>query len=241
MHFIEQVHQAGRNDLALSQWRLRRLLPRPAHSFHGPGEGVQADQRLRARTGWAMRRTRSCSGSMARRFSRRKDLEAHFKRLEEASRRATIACWASSSTCFRIQELAGAGLIFWHPKGGMVRKPMEDWMREECIRRGYVWSLPRTSCGASCGRSAGTRASTRRICITPMELDDAEYRLKPMNCPGHILIYKNTPEQLSRSAAALCGIRQRLSLRALGHHARPAARARLYAGRCAYLLHAGAD
>ena len=38
---------------------------------------------------------------------------------------------------FSIQEVAGAGLIFWHPKGGLIRKTMEDWMRDECIRRGY--------------------------------------------------------------------------------------------------------
>jgi threonyl-tRNA synthetase len=38
---------------------------------------------------------------------------------------------------FSIQELAGAGLIFWHPKGAMIRKLMEDWMRDECLRRGY--------------------------------------------------------------------------------------------------------
>jgi len=57
------------------------------------------------------------------------------------------ACWASNLNLFSIQELAGAGLIFWHPKGGIIRKIMEDWMREECLRRGYVpWSSLHMSC-----------------------------------------------------------------------------------------------
>ena len=38
---------------------------------------------------------------------------------------------------FSIQELAGPGLIFWHPKGGIIRKEMEDWMREQYMKRGY--------------------------------------------------------------------------------------------------------
>ena len=38
---------------------------------------------------------------------------------------------------FSIQELAGPGLIFWHPKGGIIRKEMEDWMRDEYLKRGY--------------------------------------------------------------------------------------------------------
>ena len=95
---------------------------------------------------------------------------------------------------FTIQEVAGAGLIFWHPKGGMVRKIMEDWMREECLRRGYdgVYAARDAARAVEDQRPRGLLLA--RICIPPMELDDAEYRLKPMNCPGHILIYKNSPK-----------------------------------------------
>ena len=62
-----------------------------------------------------------------------------------------------------------------------------------------------------------------------------------MNCPFHILIYKDSAALLSRSAGAPGRAGHRLSLRALGRDARPAARARLYPGRRAHLLHAGAD
>ncbi len=69
-------------------------------------------------------------------FFSQKDLDAHFARLEEAARRDHRVL-GKQLDLFSIQELAGAGLIFWHPKGAIIRKVMEDWMRDECLRRGY--------------------------------------------------------------------------------------------------------
>src|ERR1700751_2511790 len=63
-------------------------------------------------------------------FFSKKELDEHFARLEEAARRAPRVL-GKQLDLFSIQELAGAGLVFWHPKGGIVRKTMEDWMREE--------------------------------------------------------------------------------------------------------------
>ena len=84
---------------------------------------------------------------------------------------------------------------------------MEDWMRDECIRRGYELVYTPHIMRRELWKIIRPRGLLRaRTCITPMELDDAEYRLKPMNCPGHILIYKNSPQQLSRSAA--CATRE---------------------------------
>ena len=74
-----------------------------------------------------------------------------------------------------------------------------------------------------------------------MELDDAEYQLKPMNCPFHILIYRDQHAELSRPARAAGRARHGLSVRAFGRHARPAARPRLHPGRRAHFLHARAD
>ena len=70
-------------------------------------------------------------------FFSQKDLDAHFARLEEAAKRDHRVL-GKQLDLFSIQELAGPGLIFWHPKGAMIRKIMEDWMREECLRRGYL-------------------------------------------------------------------------------------------------------
>jgi threonyl-tRNA synthetase len=125
-------------------------------------------------------------------FFNGKDLEAHFKRLEEIKARDHRVL-GKQLDLFSIQEVAGAGLIFWHPKGGLIRKTMEDWMREECIRRGYNMVFTPHIMRRELWKISGHEGYYSENMYPPMELDDAEYRLKPMNCPGHILIYKSNP------------------------------------------------
>jgi threonyl-tRNA synthetase len=125
-------------------------------------------------------------------FFSQKALDEHFARLEEAARR-DHRLLGKQLDLFSIQELAGAGLIFWHPKGAIIRKVMEDWMREECLRRGYSLVFTPHVMRRELWRISGHEGFYAGNMYTPMELDDAEYRLKPMNCPGHILIYKNSP------------------------------------------------
>jgi threonyl-tRNA synthetase len=126
-------------------------------------------------------------------FYNAKDLEAHFKHLEEIKARDHRVL-GKQLDLFSIQEVAGAGLIFWHPKGGLIRKAMEDWMREECIRRGYHMVFTPHIMRRELWKISGHEDVYAENMYPPMELDDAEYRLKPMNCPGHILIYKSTPK-----------------------------------------------
>jgi len=126
-------------------------------------------------------------------FFSQKDLDAHFAHLEEAARR-DHRLLGKQLDLFSIQEVAGSGLIFWHPKGGIIRKVMEDWMREECIRRGYSLVYTPHVMRRELWKISGHEGFYAGNMYTPMELDDAEYRLKPMNCPGHILIYKNSPK-----------------------------------------------
>jgi len=125
-------------------------------------------------------------------FFNSKDLDAHFKRLEEIKARDHRVL-GKQLDLFSIQEVAGAGLIFWHPKGGRIRKTMEDWMREECIRRGYEMVFTPHIMRRELWKISGHEGYYSENMYPPMELDDAEYRLKPMNCPGHILIYKSSP------------------------------------------------
>jgi threonyl-tRNA synthetase len=125
-------------------------------------------------------------------FFNTKDLDAHFKRLEEIKARDHRVL-GKQLDLFSIQEVAGSGLIFWHPKGGLIRKTMEDWMREECIRRGYDMVYTPHIMRRDLWKISGHEGFYSQNMYPPMELDDAEYRLKPMNCPGHILIYKNSP------------------------------------------------
>jgi len=126
-------------------------------------------------------------------FFSQKELDAHFARLEEAAKR-DHRLLGKQLDLFSIQEIAGAGLIFWHPKGGIVRKAMEDWMRDECLRRGYLLVYTPHVMRRDLWKVSGHDGVYSKDMFPPMKLDDAEYRLKPMNCPGHILIYKNSPK-----------------------------------------------
>ncbi len=126
-------------------------------------------------------------------FFSKKDLDAHFTRLEEAAKR-DHRLLGKQLDLFSIQELAGAGLIFWHPKGAIIRKVMEDWMREECLRRGYQLVYTPHVARVNLWQTSGHEGFYAANMFTPMELDDANYRMKPMNCPFHILIYKNSPK-----------------------------------------------
>jgi len=126
-------------------------------------------------------------------FFSKKELDAHFARLEEAAKRDHRVL-GKQLDLFSIQELAGPGLVFWHPKGALVRKVMEDWMREECLRRGYQLVYTPHVARVNLWQTSGHEGFYAANMFTPMELDDANYRMKPMNCPFHILIYKNTPK-----------------------------------------------
>src|SRR6202030_4381211 len=125
-------------------------------------------------------------------FFNAKDLDAHFKRLEEIKARDHRVL-GKQLDLFSIQEVAGARLIFWHPQGALIRKTMEDWMREECIRRGYHMVFTPHIMRRELWKISGHEENYSENMYPAMELDDAEYRLKPMNCPGHILIYKKSP------------------------------------------------
>ena len=125
-------------------------------------------------------------------FFSQKELEEYLNRLEEAKRR-DHRLLGKQLDLISIQEVAGPGLIFFHPKGALVRKQLEDWMREQYLARGY--SLVNTPHVAreSLWNISGHLENYKESMFTGMELDDGVYRLKPMNCPMHILIYKDSP------------------------------------------------
>jgi len=124
-------------------------------------------------------------------FFSKKDLEAHLHQQEEAKKRDHRVL-GQQLDLFSIQELAGPGLIFWHPKGAIIRKEMEDWMRNEYIKRGYSLVYTPHVMRKQLWQTSGHEGYYAQNMFDVMELDDAEYRLKPMNCPGHILIYKDS-------------------------------------------------
>ena len=124
-------------------------------------------------------------------FFSKKDLDAYLNSLEEAKKRDHRTL-GKQLDLFSIQELAGPGLIFWHPKGGIIRKQMEDWMREEYIKRGYSLVYTPHVARRQLWQTSGHEGYYAQNMFDVMELDDAEYRMKPMNCPFHILIYKDS-------------------------------------------------
>src|ERR1700741_5118894 len=124
-------------------------------------------------------------------FFSKKDLDAYLNSIEEAKKRAHRVL-RQQLDLFSIQELAGPGLSFWHPKGGIIRKEMEDWMREEYLKRGYSLVYTPHVARRQLFFTSGHEGYYAQNMFDAMELDDAEYRLKPMNCPGHILIYKDS-------------------------------------------------
>src|SRR5579864_5363271 len=124
-------------------------------------------------------------------FFSKKDLDDFLKHIEETKKRDHRVL-GKQLDLFSIQELAGPGLIFWHPKGGIIRKEMEDWMREQYIKRGYSLVYTPHVARRQLFFTSGHEGYYSQNRFDAMVLDDAEYRLKPMNCPGHILIYKDS-------------------------------------------------
>jgi len=124
-------------------------------------------------------------------FFSKKELDQYLEQVEEAKKRDHRVL-GKQLDLFSIQELAGPGLIFWHPRGGVIRKEMENWMHEQYIRRGYSLVYTPHVMRKQLWQTSGHEGYYAQNMFDVMELDDAEYRLKPMNCPGHILIYKNS-------------------------------------------------
>jgi threonyl-tRNA synthetase len=123
-------------------------------------------------------------------FFTAKELDAHLKQIEEAKKRDHRKL-GKDLDLFSIQELAGPGLIFFHPKGGIIRKELEDWMRDQYLKRGYSLVYTPHVARFDLWKTSGHAGFYAQNMFSRMELDDAEYQLKPMNCPFHILIYKD--------------------------------------------------
>jgi len=123
-------------------------------------------------------------------FVEKSQLDAYLHKLEEAKRRDHRRI-GTELDLFSIEELAGPGLIFWHPKGGLVRKLIEDWLRDELLRRGYDLVFTPHIMRLDLWNTSGHTNFYRASMFGPIEVEKAEYQLKPMNCPGHILIYKS--------------------------------------------------
>ena len=123
-------------------------------------------------------------------FFSKKDLDEYLLRLEEAKKRDHRKL-GKELDLFSIQESAGPGLIFWHPKGGTIRRAMEDWLRDEYVRRGYSLVYTPHVARHDLWKTSGHAEFFSDNMFSTMQLDDSDYQLRPMNCPFHILMYKD--------------------------------------------------
>jgi threonyl-tRNA synthetase len=123
-------------------------------------------------------------------FFTQKDLDEYLHRIEEAKRRDHRKL-GTELDLFSIQEEAGPGLIFWHAKGGLIRTIVENWLREELVRRGYDIVYTPHIMRRDLWNTSGHTGYYKDSMFEPVEVEKADYQLKPMNCPGHILIYKS--------------------------------------------------
>jgi threonyl-tRNA synthetase len=123
-------------------------------------------------------------------FYTQKELDEYLHRIEEAKRRDHRKLGAELDL-FSIQEAAGPGLIFWHPKGGLIRTIVENWLREELLQRGYDLVFTPHIMLFDLWKTSGHANFYKENMFGAVEVEKADYQLKPMNCPGHILIYKS--------------------------------------------------
>jgi len=124
-------------------------------------------------------------------FASQEDLDAHLKHLEDVKNRDHRKL-GKELDLFSIQyEDAGPGLVFWHPRGAMIRKIIEDFWRDEHLKNGYELIYAPHIARSGLWKTSGHLDFYRENMYSPIEIDNQEYILKPMNCPGHILVYKS--------------------------------------------------
>ena len=118
------------------------------------------------------------------------DLADYLHRLEEADRRDHRKL-SKQLDLFTVHEEVGPGLIFWHPNLATVRATIEDFWRDEHRRRGYQFVFTPHIAHEKLYAISGHLENYSENMYAAMEIDEEPYRVKPMNCPGHIMIYKS--------------------------------------------------
>ncbi|HEY0005914.1 MAG TPA: threonine--tRNA ligase [Pyrinomonadaceae bacterium] len=124
-------------------------------------------------------------------FFTQEELDGWVRQREEAEKRDHRRL-GRELDLFSIQDQYGQGLIFWHPKGGAIRKEMEDYLRGELIKRGYGLVFTPHIARRELWQISGHEENYADAMFAPTELEETEFRLKPMNCPFHIAIYKSS-------------------------------------------------
>jgi len=126
-------------------------------------------------------------------FAKQEELDAWVKQREEAEKRDHRRL-GRELDLFSISDDYGQGLILWHPKGGIIRNEMERLLKEELEKRGYSFVFTPHIAKRQLWKISGHEENYADGMYAPTSIEDEEYRLKPMNCPFHIGIYKASPK-----------------------------------------------
>ncbi len=124
-------------------------------------------------------------------FDTKEALEEHLTRLDEAAKRDHRKL-GRELDLFSIHEEAGPGLVHWHPRGSVIRRVIEDFWKDEHIKRGYDLIYTPHIAKRDLWQTSGHWDFYRESMYSPMDVDGQEYVIRPMNCLGHILIYKTS-------------------------------------------------
>ncbi len=125
-------------------------------------------------------------------FATQEELDAWVKQREEAEKRDHRKL-GRELDLFSISDEYGAGLILWHPKGGIIRTEMERLLRDELEKRGYSFVFTPHIAKRDLWVTSGHEGNYADSMYAPTSIEEEEYRLKPMNCPFHIGIYRSSP------------------------------------------------
>ncbi|NTW60013.1 MAG: threonine--tRNA ligase [Nitrospirae bacterium] len=123
-------------------------------------------------------------------FPNKEALDEYVTRLEEIKRRDHRKL-GKDLDLFSISEESGGGLVLWHPKGALIRKTIEDFWRDEHLKSGYDFVYSPHVGRGSLWETSGHLGFYRENMYSSMDIEGQEYYVKPMNCPFHIMIYKN--------------------------------------------------
>ncbi|MFC1916321.1 threonine--tRNA ligase [Chloroflexota bacterium] len=122
-------------------------------------------------------------------FDTKEALVEHLEKLEEATRRDHRKL-GRELDLFSIQDEIGPGLVLWHPRGAIIRRTIEDFWKDEHARRDYEIIYTPHIARMGLWKTSGHLEFYKDYLYSPMDVEGQKYILKPMNCLGHILIYK---------------------------------------------------
>ncbi len=117
---------------------------------------------------------------------------AEYKRRKEEALRRDHRRLGTDLELFSIEDEAGAGLVFWHPRGARMRLLIEDFWRSAHFADGYELLYTPHVADISLWKTSGHLDFYAESMFGPMQVDERQYQLKPMNCPFHVLTYAST-------------------------------------------------